>query len=192
MKTPISLLVLAVATLLAASTQAQQSPSPQPTQPQAQTAPCNNTPNPANQVDGPTFKTPNKWKQMLDKQRQQIANSTGIAVPDPTKPVEQATKAKPAAPCPVKPAATPPASVAPKPAMITLPPDAFITLRCDPTVPDPSGRSHEPSLAWDPADFAVPKANEVEVDFVVHNTTAKTPCYVIKTDPNTLKSYIPK
>jgi hypothetical protein len=74
---------------------------------------------------------------------------------------------------------------------VKLPPDAMVTLRCNPLTPSPQGTTRQTTLTLpDPKDFAVPKADAFLADNVVPDTAAKTPCYLIKVDPKTGKSFI--
>jgi hypothetical protein len=58
--------------------------------------------------------------------------------------------------------------------------------------PSTSGASgHTSTLVLpDPHDFAIPKANEFEVDNVVPDLAAKTGCWAVKIDPKTGKSFV--
>lgn len=183
-----SLLILAA---LIAPLAIGQQPSPQPTQAQGQPVPCVTTPtNPNPSGYNPAVKVPSKWQQVLDKQRQQLAAKTGIAIPDPSTAIAQ-----PATP---KSNSCPPQAASPKPPpptqapILRLPPDTTLTLRCNPLTPSPKdGSAHPTTLTLpDPHDFAVPKANDTEFDAVVPDLSAKTQCYRIKIDPATGKSFI--
>jgi hypothetical protein len=193
MKTARALLILA-ASLAVPASQAQQSPNPPPPQPpqaQAQPAPCVNTPsNPNPSGNNPAIKVPGKWQQIINKQRQKLEATTGIAVPDPSTSIDQAANSKPA-PCPSQAGSSKTALPTPAPAL-KLPPDITATLHCNPMTPsskDASGRPTTLTLP-DPHDFALPKATDFEVDNVVPDLAAKTPCYLVKVDPRTSKSFV--
>jgi hypothetical protein len=129
-------LILA-AVLAPLAIKAQQPPSPQPTQAQAQPVPCVTTPTTPNPSGNqPAVKVPNKWRQMLDKQRQQLENKIGVPIPDVATSIEQAANSKPA-PCPAQAAAP----KAPQPVAIPhLPSGVITTWLCNPIVTstDPS------------------------------------------------------
>jgi hypothetical protein len=133
---------------------------------------------------------PDKWKQYLNKQRQQIQNTTGVPMPDVAADIEQAANSKPA-PCAPKAASpkTPPPLQAPT---LKLPPDMTVTLHCNPMTPSPKDASGHPTTLTlpDPHDFAVARTNEFEVESVVPDLAAKTPCYAVKVDPKTSKSFV--
>jgi hypothetical protein len=176
--------------LMPALAYSQQSPNPQPPQAQVQSAPCVTTPTPNPSGNNATVKVPSKWKQYLDRQRQQIEAKTGIPVPDVATGIEQVANSKPA-PCP--PQASPPKipQAAPAPAL-KLPPDTTVTLHCSPLTPSSKDANGHPTTLTlpDPHDFAVPKANEFEFDSVVPDLAAKTPCYLVKVDPKSNRSFV--
>lgn len=182
-------LLLAVTTLLAAQGIGQQSPNPQPSV-QAQSAPCTATSTPNPSGNSGTFKVPGKVHQILNKQLQKVQASTGISLADPSSDVEQTVNSKPT-PCPPQAASpkNPPPTPAPTP---RLPPDTTVTLHCNPMPPSTSGASGRPTtlVLPDSHDFAIPKANEFEVDNVVPDLAAKTPCYLVKVDPKSSKSFV--
>jgi len=135
-------------------------------------------------------------QQLLDKQRQRIQQQTGIAIPsvdDLKKDMQQPCPA-PAANAATKTGNTAGGNSAAtqQPVPLKLPPDTTVTLHCNPMTPSPkdgSGRQTTLTLP-DPHDFAVPKANEFEADSVVPDLAAKTPCYLVKVDPKTNKSFV--
>jgi len=186
MKTRTPLLILAV--LLVLQHAQGQQPSPQPAQ--AQLQPCATTPTPSLSGNSPAIKVPNKWRQMLDRQRQQIEAKTGIPMPDVATGIEQAANAKPT-PCPPQ-AVLPKTSQPAQAPVLKLPPDTTITLHCNPMTPSAKEANGRPTTLTlpDPHDFAVPKPTDFLVDSVVPDLAAKTPCYLVRVDPKTNKSFI--
>jgi|SRR5579859_7670291 len=190
MSDKISLLVLAA---LFAPLAIGQQPSPQPTQVQAQPAPCVTTPTTPNPSgNGPTIKVPNKWRQMLDQQRQKIEAKTGIPMPDVATDIEQASKSKPA-PCVPQTGSSKPVPPTPSP-ILKLPPDitTTTTLHCNPSSPlQEDGKRRSTTLTLpDPYNYASPKPTDVLVDSVVPDLAAHVPCYAVRVDIKTLKSFI--
>jgi len=169
---------------------AQQSPSPQPTQVQTQSAPCATTPTAPKPPQGIGFKFPSKLQQAINRQRAQIQNQTGISVPPPSL-NQTPQRAQTAHPCPA-PTTTSATPAPPKEAELKLPPDTSLTLRCNPLTPSSKGGSGpQTSLTLpDPHDFGLPKPGQWEADSVAPDLSAKTPCFLIKTDPKTNKSFI--
>lgn len=186
----IDLSLMIIVLLIPFSASAQQGPNPQPSV-QAQPGPCPSTSTPNPQDNNAGVKVPGKWRQLLNKQIQKTEAKTGISLPDPSAEVEQAVNSKPVAPCP-PPAASPKNPPPPQAPVLKLPPDTTITLHCNPMAPSTSGASGHPStlVLPDPHDFAIPKANEFEVDNVVPDLAAKTPCYLVKVDPKSSKSFV--
>jgi hypothetical protein len=189
MKTKVGFLIFAVS--FASMAIGQQASISQPSPAQAQPAPCVTTPtapNPSGSNAG--FKVPGKWRQALDKQRQQIEKTTGISVPDVATDTQQAANAKPV-PCP-PPANSPKAPPSIQAPVLKLPPDTTVTLHCNPMTPSPKDANGRPTTLTlpDPHDYALPKANDFEVDSVVPDLAAKTPCYLVKVDPKTNKSFV--
>jgi hypothetical protein len=123
MKTSIFTLV-AVAYVLAAPSQAQQSSSP--AQPQA--APCQPS-QPPQPPKGMKFDLPKGLKQALDKQRQQIQNKTGLTIPSSDDIKQQVQQAAASAPCLQPPAPKP---LTPSPAPPPAPVPAKPTYVCPP------------------------------------------------------------
>jgi hypothetical protein len=177
--------------VLATSSWAQQSPSPAPSTPQtqAQSAPCTTaqTSSPtAQKKSGTSFA--DRLKKKINDETAKLGTKAGVPLPT-TDDLTDAGSAKPA-PCPPKAAASAPAALA-QPATVKLPPDTLVTLRCNPMTPSPQGGARQTTLTLpDPKDFALPKANDFLVDSVVPDTAAKTPCYLIKIDPKTGKSFV--
>ena len=88
--------VIATVLLAAITTNAQQSPNPQPALMHVQSAPCVTmavAPNPSG--NNTAIKVPGKWRQLLDKQRQQIEARTGIPMPDVATGTAQPANAQP-------------------------------------------------------------------------------------------------
>ncbi len=182
-----------IATLaFAVSSWAQQSPSPATPSPQAQaqTTPCTTT-NPAtgnaqNNKSHSTFA--DKWKKKIDDESAKLGAKAGVPMPT-TDDLAKLGSAKPA-PCLPK-AANPSPATPPQPATLKLPPDTTVTLHCNPLTPSPQGAGRQTTLTLpDPKDFALPKATDFLADSVVPDTAAKTPCYLIKVDPKTGKSFV--
>jgi hypothetical protein len=188
------LLTLIAATLFAApALQAQLAATPQPSQ--AQSPPCiaDNKTNPSTQDKKLGSTIVDKWKKKLNDEAAKLGKQTGVPMPT-TDDLGQLGSAKPI-PCPPKVAApapaTAPQAAAAQPATVKLPPDTFVTLRCNPMTPSPQGGGRQTTLTLpDPKDFAVPKPNDFLADSVVPDTAAKTPCYLIKVDPKTGKSFV--
>jgi hypothetical protein len=188
MKTPIIASIVSLAILLAGYTQAQQSPSPQPVQPQ--TTPCTAAPSPApSQKARTTPSIVDKWKKALDDKSAHLSIKTGIPLPNSLD--LSGLLSSNLAPCPPKTATVASATVAPQPATIKLPPDTSVTLKCNPLTPSPQGGSRPTTLTLpDPRDFAAPKASDFLADSVSPDIAAHTPCYLIKVDPKTGKSFV--
>lgn len=182
-----------IATLaFAVSSWAQQSPSPATpaSQTQAQAAPCTTT-NPTTgtaQNNKPRSTFADKWKKKIDDESAKLGAKAGVPMPT-TDDLGKLGSAKPA-PCLPK-AANPSPAAVPQPAMAKLPPDTTVTLHCNPLTPSPQSASRQTTLTLpDPKDFALPKATDFLSDSVVPDTAAKTPCYLIKVDPKTGKSFV--
>jgi hypothetical protein len=165
-----------------------QSPSPQPTQ--AQPIPCvtTSTPNPSgNNIH---VKVPNKWQQALSKRLGKIEEQTGIDVAGVATDMQQVAKAKPA-PCLPQgaPSKNPPPALPPA---LKLPPDTTVTLHCNPMTPSAKDVNGHPTTLTlpDPHDYAPPKPTDFEFDSVVPDLAAKTPCYLVKVDPKSNKSFV--
>ena len=187
MKTSITYLGLAA--LLAIASQAQQSPSPQTASVQAQVAPCAGPSSPSAQGNNPTFKTPNRWKQVLDKQRQQLQGLTGISVPDPTKPVEQTVNAKPA-PCPAKSVTpgVPAAQSAPAP---HLPAGVITTWLCNPIITSTDPSHTTTFITPDALTNAEPAQPSVfEADGAKADPKATVSCASLRRDPKNNKVFL--
>jgi hypothetical protein len=185
-------LLIAATAFAPLSVQAQTSPSSAPPIPQtqAQSAPCTTGQSQAattqNNKSGSTFA--DKWKKKINDEGTRIGTRTGVPMPT-TDDLSSAGSAKPA-PCLPKAAASAPAAAA-QPATVKLPPDTLVTLRCNPMTPSPQGGARQTTLTLpDPKDFALPKATDFLADNVVPDTAAKTPCYLIKVDPKTGKSFV--
>ena len=182
-------LYLLVATVLSSLTgYSQQQPSPQPTQAQAQTAPCVTTPTSPNPSGSNTHvKIPNALQRALNKQLGKIQESTGVDVGGIA--VEVTQDAKPRSiPCPTKTGVVNnPQPVLP--AVLKLPPDITTQLHCSPLTPSANGHPTTLTLP-DPHDFGAPKPTDFLVDSVVPDLAAKTPCYLVKVDPKTNKSFV--
>ncbi len=183
-----TLLAISTAVIFAFQAQAQQSPSP--STPQTQTAPCT-TGAPAatptqNSKSNPTFI--NRLKKKLDDESAKLTIQSGIPVPNSSD-LDSVLSTKPA-PCPPKAAVPAQPTAAAQPAPVKLPPDMTVTLHCNPMTPSPHGGVRQTTLTLpDPKDFAVPKATDFLVDSVVPDIAAKTPCYQIKVDPKTGRSF---
>jgi len=177
---------------VAVSSWAQQSPSPTtpPPQTQAQTTPCT-TANPTTgtaQNNKPRSAFADRWKKKINDESAKLGAKAGVPMPT-TDDLGKLESAKPA-PCPSK-AASPSLTAAPQPATLKLPPDTTVTLHCNPLTPSPQGTSRQTTLTLpDPKDFALPQASDFLVDSVVPDTAARTPCYLIKVDPKTGKSFV--
>jgi hypothetical protein len=183
MKTTSPVLLFA-ALLVLQHAQAQQ-PSPQPAQPQ----PCATT-STTPSGNNPAIKVPNKWQQMINKKLQKIENQTGIPVSDVATDVAQAGNSKQPAPCPTQ--AVPPKNPPPTPAPALKPPPdvtTTTTLHCNPMTPSTSGHPTTLTLP-DPHEFAVPKPTDWLVDAVVPDLAAHAPCFQVKVDPKSGKSFL--
>jgi hypothetical protein len=184
MKTP-TVIITVAALLTFTMSQAQQSPSPQPVQSQAQTAPCVAT------ASSPkAAQNSNSGSGYLAKvQKKYDDNAKKLGIPTAKELAAYMKATEP--PCPPKPASTPAPATAPQQAPVKLPPDTSVTLHCNPLTPPAQGGGRQTTLTLpDPKDFAVPKANDFLMDSVVPDTAAKTPCYLIKVDPKTGKSFV--
>jgi hypothetical protein len=172
--------------MFAYAASAQQSPNPQP-QTQDQAIPCvpSTTPNP--QGTNSHIKVPNALQRAINKQLGKIQDSTGVDVGGIAVDVAQNAKSR-AVPCPSQ-------SVAIKnsqpvlPAVLKLPPDITTQLHCSPLTPSANGHSTTLTLP-DPHDFGAPKPTDFLVDSVVPDLAAKTPCYLVKVDPKSGKSFL--
>ena len=189
MKNSLVLYIIAAA-LASQQIVAQQSPSPLTQAGTPQTAPCTAAPSPA-PATRPNNSRPSiidKWKKKINDEGVKLGQQTGV--PMPTTDDIPLPTAKPT-PCPPKAVvpAAPPAS--PQPAPVKLGSDMTVTLHCNPLTPSPQGGARQTTLTLpDPKDFAVPKATDFLADSVVPDTAAKTPCYLIKVDPKTGKSFV--
>jgi hypothetical protein len=167
-----------------------QQPSPQPTQGQAQTAPCVTTPTSPNPSGSNTHvKIPNALQRALNKQLQKVQGTTGVDVGGVVQDLQQDTKSKPA-PCPTQ--AVPPKNPLPTPAPALKPPPDITTtttLHCNPMTPSTSGHPTTLTLP-DPHEFAVPKPTDWLVDAVVPDLAAHAPCFQVKVDPKTGRSFL--
>jgi len=170
--------------LIACALQAQQSPNPQPAQP----LPCVTTSTALNPSgNNPTIKVPNKLRQVLNKKLQKVEDQTGIPISEVGTEIAQASASKPT-PCP--PLAVPPKTsqtvVAP---VLKLPPDITATLHCNPMTPSANSRPTTLTLP-DPHEFATPKPTDFLVDNVVPDLAAHAPCFQVKVDPKTGRSFL--
>jgi hypothetical protein len=174
--------------------QAQQPSTPEPSaQTQIQPVPCTPQalPKPLKDVHPSS-----RIQQLIDKERQRIQQQTGITPPsiDDLKKDMQNPCPAPATNAATKTGGTAGASsaVTPQPATLKLPPDTTVTLHCNPMTPSPKdGGARQTTLTLpDPHDFAVPRPNEFEADSVVPDLSAKTPCYLVKVDPKTNKTFV--
>jgi hypothetical protein len=183
----ISRITLTFASLLIAyAASAQQSPNPQP-QTQAQPTPCAPTTNPNPSGNNPHIKPPNAIQRALNKELGRIQDKTGVDVGGVAVEVAQDAKSRPA-PCPTQ------ANVVknPQPAQLAvpkLPPDITTQLHCSPLTPSANGHPTTLTLP-DAHDFGAPKPTDFLVDSVVPDLAAKTPCYLVKVDPKTNKSFV--
>lgn len=163
---------------------AQQSPQPGALV-QAQAEPCV-TLTPQNPSKGPA-KSPSRLQALINKKLQA---ATGISVNDLTDGTRTANP-KPV-PCPTQ-AASAKTPLPTQPQTQKLFPDITLTLHCNAATPSPKdGGTHSTGLTLpDPHAFAVPKTGDVLVDAVVPelNPNVKTPCYAIRVDPQTGKSF---
>ena len=191
MKTAI-LTVIAAIVLTSAIAEAQQSPSPASPTPQAQSAPCTTGQSQAATTqNNKPGSFADRLKKRINDESAKFGTRTGVPMPT-TDDLGSAGSAKPA-PCPPKAAASTTAAAAPQPAPAKLPPDisTSVTLRCTPMTPSPQGGAHQTTLTLpDPKDFALPKATDLLVDSVVLDTAAKTPCYAVKVDPKSGRSFV--
>jgi len=187
MKTTASLLTFAA--LLTVTGHAQQPPQPQTPQGQVQSEPCvttSGTPNPSGKTA--TIKVPGgKWREILDRKLHKIEDQTGVSMSDVATDIAQAATAKPA-PCPPQAAAQKVAQAIVAP-VLKLPVDVTAVLHCNPMSPSASGRPTTLTLP-DPHEFAPPKPTDFLVDSVIPDLAAKTPCYLVKVDPKTNKSFL--
>jgi hypothetical protein len=172
--------------LIGYAASAQQSPNPQP-QTQDQTIPCvpSTAPNPPG--SNSHIKVPNALQRALNKQLGKIQDSTGVDVGGIAGDVAQAANSRPV-PCPTQ------ISVVKNPQpvqspVLKLPQDVTTVLHCSPLTPAVNGHPTTLTLP-DPHDFAVPKPTDFLVDSVVPDLAAKTPCYLVKVDPKTTKSFV--
>jgi hypothetical protein len=129
-----STLFLFVAVLLASPAIAQQSPSPAPPTPQtaaqAKPAPCV-PPAPPAPPKGWKINIPTRIQNLIDKQRNALATTTGITLP-PVTAQSLEKQLQPANPCP---AATPKPVPTPAPAVTPAPPAAPATTTPAQTTP---------------------------------------------------------
>jgi len=178
--------LLSVVLLLTPFAGAQQSPNPQP-QTLDQAIPCvpSTTPNPS--ASNSHIKAPNALQRALNKQLGKIQDTTGIDVGGIAVEVAQDAKSR-AVPCPTKTSVVRnPQPIAPT--VLKLPPDITTVLHCSPLTPSANGHPTTLTLP-DPHDFGPPKPTDFLVDSVVPDLAAKTPCYLVKVDPKTGKSFI--